>query len=136
MVRAYIYNVIVINKHNFADYIKALENFPQKLTKLRLKVNPIKLFFGWTENEHLVLWVRKNWVRPQPTKLDAITSVEDPTAVCNVRWFLGIVSYYRGVWHKPVYTLSPLAKLCSTKIKFKCTGLEQNAFMINWWNNK
>ena len=44
MVRAYIYNVIVINKHNFADYIKALENFLQKLTKLRLKVNPIKLF--------------------------------------------------------------------------------------------
>ena len=39
MVREYINNILVITKHDFADRLKALENFPQKIMEALSKVN-------------------------------------------------------------------------------------------------
>ena len=33
------------------------------------------------------------------------------------------------MWRKLEHTLSPLTKICSTKVKFKCNGVEHNAFI-------
>ena len=33
------------------------------------------------------------------------------------------------MWRKRVHTITPLTKLCSTKYKFKCTDIENHAFI-------
>ena len=45
MVRLYIDDVLVITKHNFADYLKVLENFLHKLEEEVLKLKT-EIFFS------------------------------------------------------------------------------------------
>ena len=122
MVCVYINNMIVITKHNFKDHMKLVENFLQKLTGSRLKVNANKTFFRRTETEYLILWVSKEKVRDLSSKLFSIKSIEAPTKVHEACQFVEIVNYYRDIWRKRPYKLSTLTKLRSTKVKFKWTG--------------
>ena len=48
MVRAYIDDLLVINKNNFKDHLKALYRVIQILAEAGLKVNAEKSFFKWT----------------------------------------------------------------------------------------
>ena len=59
MVRAYIYDILVINKYNFKDNLKSLDRVLQRLTEARLKTNK-KSFFRQTETEYLGFWVSNN----------------------------------------------------------------------------
>ena len=94
-----------------------------------LKVSTEKYFFGKTEAEYISFWVINNGVRPLFSKVEAIKSIDVPTKVLEVRRFVGLVNYYRDMWHKRAHTLAPLTKLCSTKVKFKWADLENNAFV-------
>ena len=51
-----------------------------------------------------------------------------PKKTKDVRRFVGMVNYYRDMWHRRAHTLTPLTKLCSTKLKFNWTQTEQKAF--------
>ena len=51
MVRVYIDALIVINKHNFSEYLKAPEIFPQKFAEVGSKVNVEGQLFGCTETK-------------------------------------------------------------------------------------
>ena len=52
-----------------------------------------------------------------------------PTKVHNVHRFLGLVNYYRDTLRYCAHTLSPLTKICLTKVNFKWTGVYNNAFI-------
>ena len=69
IVCAYINNVITITKDEFADHLKALEKFLQKLAEAGLKVNAENSFFGRTETEYLSFWVSNNGVMPLSSKV-------------------------------------------------------------------
>ena len=89
-----------------------------------------KSFLRRTETEYLGFWVSNNGVRPLLSKVKAIKAIDVPTKVCDVRRFLVIVNYdYRYMWRNHAHTLAPLTKLCSTKVKFKWTGVENNVFL-------
>ena len=45
--------------------------------------------------------------------------------------FFRIVDYYQDMYCKRAHTLSPLTKLCSTKVKFKLNDVENNSFVKN-----
>ena len=55
-------------------------------------------------------------------------SIDFPTKVRDIH-FLGIVNYYRDMRPKHAHTLYPLTKLCSTKVNFKWTDVENNTFV-------
>ena len=61
--------------------------------------------------------------------MEAIKSINVPTKVRDVQRFVGLVNYYRYMWRKHAHTISPSKKLCSTKVKFKWTDVESNAFI-------
>ena len=48
MVRVYIYDVLVMNKNDLNDHIKALDTVLQRLSEAGLNVNPENLLFGQT----------------------------------------------------------------------------------------
>ena len=82
-----------------------------------------KSFFGQTEIEYLGFWVINNGLRLLSSKVESIKSIDVPTKVRDVQRFVGLVNYYKDTWRKRAHTLSPLKKLCSTKVKFKCTDV-------------
>ena len=53
MVRAYIYDILVITKNRSKDHIKALDIVLQRLAESGLKVNEENSFSGWIEIEYL-----------------------------------------------------------------------------------
>ena len=63
------------------------------------------------------------------SKVEAIKAIDIPTKVRNVQMFVGLMKYYRYMWHKCTHILAPLKKLCSMKVKFKCTDIEHNALI-------
>ena len=106
MVRAYIDDIIVINENNFKDHLKSLEKVLQRLMEAGIKVKSEKSFFVGIEMEYLVLWVGKKRVKSLSSKLEVIKSIDVPTKVCDVWRFVGIVNYYRDMWHKRTYNSS------------------------------
>ena len=126
---AYIDDVLVITKNNVQDHLKSLDRFLQRLTEVGLKVNTEKAFFGLTETEYLSLWVINDRVRPLSYKLEDIKAIDVPTNVRNIWKFLRLVNYYRYMWRKRAHTLATLTNLCSTKVQFKYTDVENNAFI-------
>ena len=127
-VRAYIDDILVINKGDFADHLQALEKVLQRLAEAGLKVNADKSFFGRSETEYLGFWVSRNGIRPLASKVEAIKAISPPTKVREIRRFVGLINYYRDMWRHRAHILAPLTKLCSTKTKFKWSSVEQNAF--------
>ena len=129
MVCAYIDDVLVITKNNFEDHIKSLDRVLQGLAESGLKVNVEKSFFWRTETEYLDFWVINNGVILLSYKVEAIESIDVPTKVRDVRRFVLLLNYYRDMWCNRAHTLAPLTKLFSTKVKFKRTDVENNAFI-------
>ena len=62
--------------------------------------------------------------------------MDAPTKVRDIHRFLGLVNYYRDMWHKRAHTLAPLTKLCYTKSKFKWANAEEKVFMDMKKNNR
>ena len=51
-----------------------------------------------------------------------------PKTIRQIRRFVGLVNYYRDLFFRRAHLLAPLTKLCSPKVKFKWTQIEQDAF--------
>ena len=111
-------------------YIVALERGLQKLAEAGLKVNADKSFFGRTKIEYLGFWVSNQGIQPLTKKVQAIREMTAPRKTKDVRQFVGMINYYRDMWHKHAHTLTPLTKLCSTKLKFNWTPTEQKHLRI------
>ena len=105
--------------------MKVLETVLQKKLEAGLKVNTEKLFLGRIETEYLSLWIRKEGAMPPFSKVESIKAIDAPTKVHDTSWFLGIVNNYRYMWCNCAHKLTPLTKLWSTKVKFKCTDVEK-----------
>ena len=81
------------------------------------------------KKEYIGFWVSKDVLRPLSSKLESIKSIDVLTKVRNVRRFVGIINFYRDMWRNHAHTLAPVTKLCSTKVKFKWTDLENSGFI-------
>ena len=119
MVRVYIYEVLVITKHNFADHMKALEKVLQKLAEAGLKVKTEILFFRRTETKYLRLWVCKEQGKTHIIQsICHYKAIRIPKKSSDIHQFIRLINYYSGMWRKRAHTLDPLTKLCSTKLDF------------------
>ena len=78
--------------------------------------------------KYLGFWVTRNGIRPINNKVEAIKNMPPPTSKKQVRAFIGLVKYYRGVWPIQSQILHPLTALTLSKVKFKWTDVEQKKF--------
>ena len=69
MVCSYIDNLLVMNKNEFLNHLKALEKVSQKLMEAVLKVNAENSFFICTETDYLGFWVLEDGVRSLLSKV-------------------------------------------------------------------
>ena len=66
---------------------------------------------------------------PLSSKVEKIKEINVPDKARDVHRFVGLVDYYRDMWGRRAHILFPVTKLCSTKVKFKCNSVEQNALI-------
>jgi hypothetical protein len=110
-VRVYIDNLLVITKGSRDDHLDKLEQVFIQFCNARLKINVAKLFFCVQETEYLGYILIRGGIKPQPKKVQAILTLNPPRHVKELRWFLGMVQYYRDLWVKCSEILAPLTDL-------------------------
>lgn len=67
----------------------------EKLRKYNLKLDPEKCVFGVREIRHLGFFISGEGVRPDPEKIEALTTWPVPKTVRDVKAFLGFCGFYR-----------------------------------------
>ena len=127
-VRAYIDDLLVITKGDWADHLTKLEQVLVRLQEAGLKVNAKKSFFGRAELEYLGYWITRQGVQPLPKKVMAMLNVQAPTNKKQLRSFIGMVNYYRDMWMRRSDLLAPLTKLTSKTVPWQWTEEQQTAF--------
>ena len=98
------------------------------------KVNARKSLFGGHALEYLRYCVAIDNIQLLPKKGEAIVNLEAPTAVKQVRKFIGMVSFYRDMWRKRSDVLAPLTRLTKKENLFgqklsKTLLMTSNAFI-------
>ena len=127
-VRAYLDDICVISSDSWQDHLDKLELVLKRLREAGLKVNAKKSIFGTDEMEYLGYWVTRNGIQPVSKKVQAIMNLETPKTKRQVRRLIGMVNYYRDMWHHRSHILAPLTKLTSKITPWKWTSVEQEAF--------
>ena len=77
---AYIDDILIITKGDWADHINRIELTHNKLKEKGLRCNIERYFFGKNEMEYLGFWVTRNGAKPTNRNIEAITSMATPTS--------------------------------------------------------
>jgi len=78
-----------------------------------LKINAPKSSFCESEIEYLGYMIIPTGIKPIPKKIEAITRLQRPKTVKQLKSFLGMVNFYRDTWAKRSHILAPLSDLIS-----------------------
>ena len=97
-VKTYLDDLLIISKKNLEDHLKKLRVVLTKLQSAGLKINATKSTFRSLETEYLGYALTRQGIAPQTKKIDAILALSPPTKLKELRTFLGMVQYYRGMW--------------------------------------
>src|SRR5688572_8883287 len=117
--RAYLDDLLLITKGNFDEHLDQLEQALTRLSEASLKIKASKSSFCQTELEYLGYWITQNGIRPVTKKVEAIQKLKVPICVQQLRWFIGVISYYQDIWPQRSHVLAPLTALTSAKMKWK-----------------
>ena len=77
-IRAYIDDLLIINKGTYGDHLEKIDSVLYKLGEAGLKVNATKSFFAQTELEYLGYWITREGILPVPKKIAAIQNIATP----------------------------------------------------------
>ena len=90
--------------------------------------------------EYLGYQLTNNGIGPQPKKIEAMERILPPTSSKQLKWFLGMINFYRDVFKRRSHILSPLNDLAAAiakqkkgekkkpKVAFKMLKVHFNAF--------
>ena len=126
--RTYINDPLVVTKGSFDDHLSKLRNVLAKLQRAGLKVNIEKSFFCRDEVEYLGFIINRQGISPIPKKVEAMLKITAPKTRKQLRQFIGMVNYYREMWHHRSDIMAPLTDLTSNNLKFKWTEAHQISF--------
>ncbi len=97
-VQAYLVDLLYISRSSFEDHLATLEQVLRCLCNVGLKVNREKLTFCALEIEYQGYIQTRDGIKPQCNKVHLILAIQLPTNVKQLRYFLGMVQYYRDLW--------------------------------------
>ncbi len=110
-VRAYLDDLLCISRKSLEDHLEKLDKVIRQLCIAGLKVNAEKLTFCALEIEYLGYILRRDGIKPQSNKVQAILAIQVPKTVNQLRHILSMVQYYRDLWVRQSDMLAPLTSL-------------------------
>jgi hypothetical protein len=110
-VQAYLDDLLCLFRSSLKDHLEKLEEVLRHLCNAGLKVNAKKSTFCALEIEYLGYILTRDGIQPQSNKVQAILAIQPPTNVKQLRHFLGMVQYYRGLLARWSEMLAPLTSL-------------------------
>ncbi|MCP4487896.1 MAG: DDE-type integrase/transposase/recombinase [Gammaproteobacteria bacterium] len=119
---------IIIFSTTWEEHLENLEALLKRLQEHNLKLKPEKCTFGAPEVNYLGHVVNKEGIRPDSSKLKAISKYPVPTDLTAVRKYLGLVGYYRRFVPHFSTIAAPLYQLMQKHVKFVWTKECQHAF--------
>ncbi len=104
-------DLLIITRRTLDKHLQKMETVLIRLCDARLKVNAAKSLFCAHEIEYLGYILTREGIKPQPKKVQAILALNLPTNVKELKYFLGMVKYYRDMWARRSEMLAPLTDL-------------------------
>ena len=96
-IRAYIDDHLIWTKLDWTDHVQKLELSLNKMKEKRLKWNIEKSFFRQTNIKYLGFWITCDGFKTIYRNMDAITNINTPTSIKQVRKFISVMTYYRNM---------------------------------------
>lgn len=127
-VKVYVDDLIIIGKETFNDHIKEVDEVLRRMKQQGLKVNKAKSKWCRTEVDYLGFTLTRTGIRPQVKKVRALLQMGRPRNVRQVRQFVGMINFYRRLWHRRAHILAPITELTKKAVKFKWNDKCQHAF--------
>lgn len=104
---------LIIFSRTFDEHLLHLEQVLKRLREANVRLKPNKCHFVKPEVEYSGHIVSAEGLRPNPSKIRAVTEFPVPTNTTGVKAFLGICNYYRRFIKGFATIASPLNKLTS-----------------------
>ena len=120
---------IIVFSRTPEEHIHRLRAVFEKLKAAGLKLKPSQCDFFEKEIKYLGHVVSEQGVSTDPDKIKAVTEWPQPTAVTEVRSFLGFVSYYRRFIPNFSKVAKPLNKLLQN---LEGTPSQKKKFKVHW----
>ena len=124
---AYVDDIICFSK-NMSDHIRHLDQIFKRLNEAGLKLKPSKCHFAAKEVKYLGHIISAKGVKPNPEKVEIVSSFPVPKTAKEVRSFLGLTNYYKRFILDYSKIAAPLFKLLRKDLTFKWTDECQHAF--------
>ena len=123
----YMDDILIFGKDQ-ANHDANLEKTLKRLKEAGLKLNQQKCKYRQSEVAFLGHIFSKDGVRPDPSKVEAITDMKPPGSVQEIRQFLGMV-HYLGSYLPSLHTVTePLNALLRKDVAWNWDHSQQNAF--------
>jgi hypothetical protein len=100
----------------------------ERLAVKGMQINTRKCEFAKAEVEYLGFTINREGIKPQATKIKAITGIQTPRNQTEIRAFVGMVNFYKDMWPNRASTMAPLTTLCGKGVPFTWAEQEQKAF--------
>ena len=114
----------------FNNHIDHLTSVFARLTEARLKLKAKKCVFFQHETAFLGHIISKEGVKPDPAKIQAVSKIQRPSSVVELRSFLGLTSYYSKLVKDYAYITKPLNYLTKPTFPWLCTDVYESVFIM------
>ena len=128
VVVVYIDDIMIFTKGSLAEHQAKVKEVLQCLRDNNLFARPKKCSFDKTEVEYLGMFVNRDGIRMDDSKVKAITDWPAPTTVHGIRSFLGLANFYQHFIKDYAMLAKPLTDLTQKDKAFTWGSAEANMF--------
>ncbi len=118
-------DLLIITRETLDEQLQKMETVLTRLRDAGLKVNAAKSLFCAHEIEYLGNILPREGIKPQPKKVQAILTLNQPNNVKELRHFLGMVQHYRDMWVRSSKMMVPLIDLVGKCGETKTTRINK-----------